>query len=148
MTRFWVCLRFWIAQDFEYVSGFECAKVLDIATRVLNMSLVLNMPGFWIYQSSEYARVTHGSKYAGIIPEYAWICLNMPEYAWICLNLPEWLLIYIFPVVKLHYTWCLNVYRRLQVIVWRKMKLFSWRDKILFFPILFVFLFQTKYFYK
>ena len=31
--------------------------------RVLNMALVLNMPGFSIYQGSEYARVTQGSEY-------------------------------------------------------------------------------------
>ena len=44
---------------------------------------ILNKPGFWIYlwfwiyQGSEYVRVTQGS-------EYAWLCLA--EYAWICLN--------------------------------------------------------------
>ena len=61
-------------------------------TRVLNMPLVLNMTGFWIYQSSEYARVTQGSEYAWIISEYAWICLiivNVPEYAGKCMNIPK-----------------------------------------------------------
>ena len=34
--------------------------------RVLNMSLVLNVPGFGIWQGSEYARVTQGSKYSTV----------------------------------------------------------------------------------
>ena len=48
------------------------------------MPLVLNTPRFWIYQSSEYARVTQG-----ICLNNSWICRNMPDYAWICLNMPE-----------------------------------------------------------
>ena len=51
LTGLWICLRSWIYQGFEY-------------TRVLNMS------GFWIYQ---------GSEYPWIIPEYAWLYLNMPQ---------------------------------------------------------------------
>ena len=77
---------------------------------VLNIPLVLNMPELWIYQSSEYVRVTQGSEYAWIIPEYVWICLIMPGYVWtcwnmhwICLNLPEWLLFYISPFPHLFY---------------------------------------------
>ena len=78
-------------------------------TRVLNMPLVLNISWLWIYQSSEYSRVSQGSEYTWIIHEC--ICLNMLEYAgiygnmsegtWICLNLPEWLLFYIssFPLL-------------------------------------------------
>ena len=58
-------------------------------TRVLNMPLVLNVPGFWIYQSSWYARVTQGSEYAGLTPEYAWICLIMFGYLWKCLEYAE-----------------------------------------------------------
>ena len=45
--------------------------LLDV---VLDISWVLNMPGIWIGQGSEYARLTHGFKYAT-----AW--LNMSEYA-------------------------------------------------------------------
>ena len=47
------------------------------------MPFVLNIPGFWIYQSSEYARLTKGS-------EYAWLCLDMSEYAGICRNMREY----------------------------------------------------------
>ena len=54
---------FWIAQDSEYVSGSECVRVSDVT-------------GFWIYKSSEYVRVTQGSEYARIIPEYPWIMPN------------------------------------------------------------------------
>ena len=75
--RFWICLYFWMCQNFGY-------------TRVLNMALVLNMRRFWIYQNSEYIKVTQGSEYAWIIPEYAWICLIMSEYVWICQNMSEY----------------------------------------------------------
>ena len=111
-------------QGFEYAYGSEYP-------RILNMSLVLNVPEFWIYQGSEYAS---GFEYARIlsIPEfgicqgytgfriclnnswiclimsgYIWLCLNMPKYVWICLNLPEWLLFYSSPVDTLHNTWLL-----------------------------------------
>ena len=71
LTRFWVCLRFWICQGSGYVSGFEYARIL-------------NIPEFWI------ARVSQGSEYAWIIPEYAWICLIMSGYFWICRNMREY----------------------------------------------------------
>ena len=63
----------------EYTSDFEYARVLNILgfwiyqsckyARDLNMLLVLNISVFWIYHGSNYARVTQGSK-------YVWICLN------------------------------------------------------------------------
>ena len=74
---FWICLWFWMCQNFEY-------------TRLLSMPLVSNIPGFWLWQCSEYVRVTQGSEYAWIIPEYAWLCLNISECAWICLNMHEY----------------------------------------------------------
>ena len=58
---FWICFCFWMCQSFGY-------------TRVLNISLVLNMPGFLIHQSSKYTRVKQGSEYTWIISKYAWIC--------------------------------------------------------------------------
>ena len=82
---------------------------------VLNMPRVLNMPGFWIYQGSdyasgsEYARVTQSSEYARIILEHAWIipgyalvCLIMPEYTKTCVNMPKsaWMAFVLhFPIV-------------------------------------------------
>ena len=48
--------------------------------RVLNISWVLNIRGFWIWQGSEYPKNTQGSKYATIwldMPEQE---VNMPEY--------------------------------------------------------------------
>ena len=136
---FWIYLSFWMCQSFEYV-------------KFLNLPLVLNMPRFLIYHSSEYARVIQDPGYAWIIPEYlwiclimsmyAWICMNMPEYARICLDPPEWLLflhfsISLFVLQSLFYlnTWLLiwTVDRRLEAIVWRNMRLLSWLDNIWFF---------------
>ena len=73
---FWICLWFWMCYSLGY-------------TRVLNMSLILNMLAFWLYQSSEYARVTQGSEYVWIILEYAWLCLALSGYAWISRNMYE-----------------------------------------------------------
>ena len=124
MPGFWICLWLWISQCSEH-------------TKVLNMSV------FWIYQSSEYA---------WIIPEYAWLCLNMSEYAWICLKLAEGLLFYISFVLYLssleYVVTYFNVYTKLEG-TWSyfpketKFDLFysSWHYVICFS-------FQTKYFYN
>ena len=66
---------------------------------------VLNIPGFWVYQSSEYAMILNisrlricflfciyqGSKYVrvkeGSEDAYASLCLNMSECARICVNI-------------------------------------------------------------
>ena len=127
ISESWICLWFWIFQGFE-------------ETRVLNK------PGFWIYQGSEYAsgsefiRVTQGSEYAWIcLIMFGWICLDMPEYAGICVNMPKsaWIaFVLYFPIVIP----CLlegvvtyfNVFTKLEVLVWMKMRLFSWRDTIWF----------------
>ena len=52
---------FWIYE--QYTCSEYVRKCLD---RVLNISWVLNMPGFWTWQGSESTRVTQGSKYATI----------------------------------------------------------------------------------
>ena len=59
--------------------------------------MVLNIPGFWIYQGSEYAWVLnmprfwiyHGSQYTGVTQasECAWISL---DNSWICLIMSEY----------------------------------------------------------
>ena len=54
-----------IWQGSQYVSVTQRSEYAGIwLDRVLNISWVLNMPGFWIWQGSEYAIVTQGSKYA------------------------------------------------------------------------------------
>ena len=109
----------WICKNFKYLSGFEYGRFL-------------NIPRFWICLWFEY------------MPEF-WICpgyniLNMPEYAGKCVNVPKsaWMTFVLhFPIV----IFCLyktvvnyfNVYMKLEVIVWRNMRLVSWRDKIWFF---------------
>ena len=109
---------FWINQGSGHTSGFEYAMVL-------NMSQVLNMPGFWIYQeseyaycsdyakflnrSSEYARITLGSGYAWTYLNNSWICLIMSEYIWICRNMCEYahlmVFCFIFPHFNFSSTW-------------------------------------------
>ena len=78
---------------FLICQGSEC-------TAFLNMLLVLNMPRIQIYQGSKYVGVTQGSKYARIIPDYAWICFSIPGYAGICVNLPKNLNLPTFPHCK------------------------------------------------
>ena len=122
------------------------------------------MPWFWIYSEflicQDYTGFRICLNYSWIcliMSWYVWICLNMPEYAWICLNLPEWLLFYISPFSHLFYNtlsaWIREYFfERLQeVIAWRNMSLFSWRDKIWFFSIAaysicFVFYFKLNIF--
>ena len=125
--------EFWIYQGSEYAFGFECTRIL-------------NIPEFLICQGYTGFRICRINSWICawiclIMFGYVWKCLNMLEHAWICLSLPEWLLFYIPPFTHLFFnlfsTWTrvtyLNVYRRLQVIVWRNMKLFSGRGNIWFF---------------
>ena len=44
------------------------------------------MPGFWIWQGSEYARVKQGSKYATIWLNIFVQAVNIREYVWIYNN--------------------------------------------------------------
>ena len=142
--RFWICLWFWMCHSFGYARVLLCHWLL-------------------MCQSCECARVTQGSDYAWIIHKNAWLCLiylNMPEYVVICLNLPKsvWMVFVLhFPsgYITLHVVTYSSVYRKVEVIAWRNMKLFclfkrqrgfdfsysSWKYFICF-------LVQTKYFYK
>ena len=64
------CSDRWLWQGSEYAwSKFH---------RILNMLLVLNMPGLRIRQGCEYARVTKDAEDAWICLENASICVNMP----------------------------------------------------------------------
>ena len=103
---FWICLWIWMFQSFEYAR-------------------VLNIPGLHRVQ-----KMADGFN----MPDYVWICLNIPKYAWICLNLPEWLLFYISPFPICFAIFCLLehviAYILIEVIVWRSMKPFYWREKI------------------
>ena len=86
-------------------------------TSILNMDLFLNMKGSWIYQGSEYTRILNISgyricerfeyvrvlniprlhrllnvpEYPLIIPENAWLFLNISEYAWIYQHIYAWI---------------------------------------------------------
>ena len=147
---------FWTNQGHEYVSGSEYARFLNKPgswlsqvseyTKALNMRLVLNLPWFWIRvwfwicQGSEYVRVTQDSEYTWIcLIMSRWICLDMFEYPGIWVNMPKsaWIaFVLYFPIVVP----CLlegmvtyfNVLTSLEVLVWIKMRLFSWRETIWF----------------
>ena len=131
----WIWPWFWICQ------GSEQTKVL-------------NKPGFWIYQGSEYAsgseyfRVTQGSVYAWICLIMSnwiclimsnWICLILSEYAAICTNMPKsaWMAFaldfsIVIPCLLERVITYFDVYAKLEVLVWRKMRLFSWEHTVWF----------------
>ena len=112
-------------QDSEYDSVFEYL-------RILNMSLVLNMPEFWIYQGYEhvsrfeYARILNILEF-WICQGYTGfrICLNnsrifLNRYAEICLNilnLHEWLLLYFY---RLSHIFCnpFSTYLSTFLLIW------------------------------
>ena len=67
--------KFWIEQLFQNAIVTQPTEYARICLeRILNISCVLNIPGFWIWKGSEYASITQGSKYATI-----W--LNMSEFS-------------------------------------------------------------------
>ena len=136
--------RFWIYQGHEYASGSEYDRVLNKPgfwkATFLNIPRFWIRVGFWICQGSEHVRVTQVSEYARICLNMSgWICLDMFEYAGICVNMPKsaWIaFVLYFPIVIP----CLlegvntyfNVFTKLEVLVWMKMRLFSWRNTIWF----------------
>ena len=97
----WMCLY---KQDSEYALGPKCVKILNMAKFWIRRgsqceryaayficqkmpwqsseSWVLNIPLFWIWQGSEYARVTQISKYTT-----KWLNISGREYVQIYLNL-------------------------------------------------------------
>ena len=68
ITGFWIWLWFKIWQGSVY-------------------NMVLNIPGFWIYQGFENARVLNipGLQRHLNVPKCQWI---IPDNAWLCLNIP------------------------------------------------------------
>ena len=58
----------------------------------------------------------------------------MPEYTWMafCFTFPRFPICFAIPF-PLEHVVTSNVYRRLEVVVWKNTRLFSWRDKIQFF---------------
>ena len=123
---------FWTNQDSEY-------------TKVLNTRLVLNLPEFWIrvwfwiYQGSEYVRVRQGSQYAWIcLIMSGWICLDMSEFAGICVNMSKsaWIAFALYfsiviPCLREGVVTYFNIFTKLEVLDWMKMRLFSWRDTLI-----------------
>ena len=71
-------------QNASVTQPTEYAKIcLD---RALNISWVLNWPGFQIWKGSECARITQASKYATIWLNMSEQDIIMPEYVWIFNN--------------------------------------------------------------
>ena len=105
---------FLICQGSKYVSDLEFANVL-------------NIPGFWIYQSYTAFWIYQNN---------SWTCLNVHEYTGICVNMPisAWMTVLYLPIVIpclpqraiTHF----NAYTKLEITVWRNMKLFSWIEKL------------------
>ena len=84
------------------------------------------------------------------MPVYAWLCLDMSEYALIywnkgecakicqnrfCFTFLHFRICFTFSLLLEHVVTYLNVYRKLEVIVWRKMRLISWRNSFKVFSI-------------
>ena len=119
-------LGFWIARDSEYVSGFECTRVL-------------NIPEFWVCQGYTGFRICLDNSQI-CLKVWTRKCLDMSEFVAICVNMSKsaWMAFVLhFPISQfvlqsLVYLNSLLLYS-LKFIVWRNMKLFSWEDKNCFF---------------
>ena len=123
----WICLWFWIWQGFE-------------------QAIVLNMPRFWICfcfsicPGSECIRVKQFSEYAWIcLTMSGWICLYMSELAGIWVNIPKssWMVFVLYlpiviPCLLENVVTYFNIYTKLDVLVWMKIKLFFWRHTVWF----------------
>ena len=130
---------FWTYQSSEYASRSKDA-------RVLNIPRILICLWFWICQGSEQTRVLNMLGLTGFwiclnmldyvwlnMTGYVWICRYMREYAQICLNGFCFIFPYVIPCLLERVLTYFNVCTKLEVFVWRKMMLFSWRHKHWFF---------------
>ena len=91
-------MKCWFCENnYNFENIYSCLLYYT-PLHVLSWFLKGSVPGFWLYQGSkytrvlnmigvEYAMVTKGSNYTGIIPEHTWGYLNIPEYAGICWNM-------------------------------------------------------------
>ena len=90
----WINLFFarapiYICFNIAYMYLFFFLFVFHIALS-LNMPLVLNMPGFRIYQDYTGFRICpNNSRIYVNMTDYVWICLNKPEYAGICVDMSK-----------------------------------------------------------
>ena len=89
LWKYWNKL-FWLCQGFEYAWS-SC--MLD---RLLKMSGVLNVRGFWIWHGSicegytEFWTWVNMAQNASLIPEYTLMFLSVSEHDWILLNVPKY----------------------------------------------------------
>ena len=138
--------------------------VFHIALR-LNMPLVLNMPGFRIYQDYTGFRICpNNSRIYVSMPDYVWIRLNKPEYAGICMDMSKsaWMVFVLhfhISLLVLQSLFFLSTWKliwmstwdlmRLVVTAWRKMKLLK-KENLIFLivagSISFVFCFKLNIF--
>ena len=141
----------------HWKESFTKHSIVEVWQGFKNITLVLNIPRFWVClwfwkckgsEDSEHACATQGSEYVWICLKSSWICLIMPQYVWIYQGC-EYAGIYAskpkstWMAFVLHFTivisylieWVITyfkVYPKLEVIVSRNMRLLSWRDKIWF----------------
>ena len=93
----WICLNIlenaWINCS-DYARALYMHDHLTCSTGFF-MSQALNKPGFGIWHGcickgyTEFRICLIMAPYNSIMPEYAWICLNIPQYAWTWLNIAE-----------------------------------------------------------
>ena len=110
LHTFFTLNKYYCGKDYNCIKKFMIfisKSMLTISTkrpRVLNMPLVLKIPGFWIClwfwicQGSEYTRGLNMSGIEKVLNMLEYVWLHMSGYVWICPNLPEWLLFYISPL--------------------------------------------------
>ena len=74
--------KFWIWQCSQYANVTQRSEYLGTCpNKVLNISRVLNMQGFW------YNRAMNMQELHKILNMSWYVCVGCSYYAWICLNL-------------------------------------------------------------
>ena len=129
-----------LAKKVENVKSWYWKNILQKQQQLLTIFAKFSIVHVW--QGSIHASVSD-FKYTGVLnmsgvrqgSEYARMILNILEYAeiWVTVSkLSEWQMFY-FPIVITclleHMVTYFNVYTKLEVIVWRNIRLYSWREK-------------------
>ena len=124
---FFSIVIFWVGGKNCVVKNEKCIVFLE--SRYVNSNP--GIPQFWACRD-----------YTGFwtCQNNFWTYLSMLKCAWMCLNLPEWQWLLfefciVIPCLLERVVTYFNIYTKLEVIVWMNTRLFSWRDKIWFFPL-------------
>ena len=118
---FWVGGKNCIVKNEKYIV-FPESRYVNSNPGIPQFWACRDYTGFWTCQNNFWTYLS--------VSKCAWMCLNLPEWQWLLFEF-----CIVIPCLLERVVTCFIIYTKLEVIVWMNTRLFSWRDKIWFFPL-------------